>query len=226
MTDRRLSRDEEDSALAAEYVLGVLDPAERAAAERRIRKDRLFAAWVTRWEADLAALNAEFPEARAPDLLPAIEARLFGRPEGARPPGWWWRFVRGAVSAAVLALLVLAMLPPPPPRPAPGPVLTAALAGEGQALAFLARWQDGELVVARTGGEAPEAGQAHELWVIADGGAPVSLGLLEGAELRRPLPDLPAGAVLAVSQEPAGGSPTGLPTGPVLATGVVAPSGT
>lgn len=227
MTDR-LTRDQEDSALAAEYVLGVLDPAERAAAERRIRKDKVFAAWVQRWETDLAAFDTGFAEVPPPNLLPAIEARLFGRPAAGAARGWWRRFLTGGVAAGALALLLLALVPPAPGPLAPpraGPVLTAALAAEGQALAFAARWDGvaGELVVTRTGGGAAAEGQVHELWVIAGQAPPVSLGLIGEAELRRPLPDLPAGAVLAVSLEPAGGSPTGLPTGPVLVSGVVEP---
>ncbi|HMO09048.1 MAG TPA: anti-sigma factor [Paracoccaceae bacterium] len=228
MTER-LTRDEEDSALAGEYVLGVLDAAERASVERRIRSDKVFAAWVQRWETDLSQLDAGFAEAPAPNLLPAIEARLFGRPDGRRAaaPGWWRRFLTGGVTAGVFALILVALVPPAPGPVAPaGPVLTAALAAEGQALAFAARWDGaaGELVVTRTGGDAAAQGQVHELWVIAGQAAPVSLGLLEAAELRRALPELPEGAVLAVSLEPSGGSPTGAPTGPVLVTGVVGPA--
>jgi anti-sigma-K factor RskA len=67
-----------------------------------------------------------------------------------------------------------------------------------------------------------------ELWLIetADA-APVSLGVVgrdgEGvmvieAPMRARLSE---GAVLAVSLEPQGGSPTGQPTGPVIASGEV-----
>ena len=64
-----------------------------------------------------------------------------------------------------------------------------------------------------------------ELWLIAPGDQPRSLGLIEAG---RPVhinlpPDLirriAADATLAVSLEPPGGSPTGLPTGPVIANG-------
>jgi anti-sigma-K factor RskA len=63
------------------------------------------------------------------------------------------------------------------------------------------------------------------LWLIAEGGAPVSLGLLEPqGPSRITVPDdlrpVLAGATLAVSDEPPGGSPTGQPTGAVLAAGV------
>lgn len=218
-----LSPREEDIALAGEYVLGVLDLPARIAVDRRLKTDTAFAALVAGWERDFAGMNDGFSEQPAPDLFAQIEARLFGKPApAARSSGWFLRFVLGAGLAGALTVLVLAVLPPAVPVPE-GPVLTATLAGEGQPLAFAASWDAGagELVVRRTGGTAAAAGQVHELWVIAGDAAPVSLGLLETAELRRPLDTLPEGAVLAVSLEPAGGSPTGAPTGPVLVTGVV-----
>ena len=71
----------------------------------------------------------------------------------------------------------------------------------------------------------------YELWLLpergASGEAPRSMGLLEtadGAESRLRLPNQMAvapGRGLAVSVEPPGGSPTGLPTGPVVYTGAV-----
>jgi anti-sigma-K factor RskA len=67
------------------------------------------------------------------------------------------------------------------------------------------------------------ANEVHELWALpADGGAPVSLGLLpQRGVVERPLSAaqfaaLESAAKLAVSREPAGGSPTGAPTGPVV----------
>jgi anti-sigma-K factor RskA len=64
------------------------------------------------------------------------------------------------------------------------------------------------------------------LWLIAGGNAPVSLGVLPDSgivALAFPvdLKDQLRGATLAISDEPDGGSPTGQPTGAVLATGVV-----
>jgi anti-sigma-K factor RskA len=244
MTDR-ISLPEDDSALAGEYVLGVLDQAERAAFEARLRREPALAAAVARWESDLTVLNAGFAEAPAPNLLPAIEARLFGTaPAGAargaagRLGRWWLQALGGAGLAGALGVLAVAVLPPPvppsPPAPPEGPtivetppaagtVLAATLGAEGQALVYAARYDAaaGELVLTRQGGAAAETGRVHELWLIAGQAAPVSLGLVEAAEFRRPLAALPQGAVLAISLEPAGGSPTGAPTGPVLVTGTV-----
>lgn len=63
-----------------------------------------------------------------------------------------------------------------------------------------------------------------ELWMLDSGGTPHSLGVLpeEAASAEMPLPEMPAEELrhltltLAVSEEPKGGSPTGLPTGKVL----------
>jgi len=72
----------------------------------------------------------------------------------------------------------------------------------------------------------PEAGKSYELWLIASrGGAPRSLGVVGNDEFtQRAIArsydvDTLRGATYAVSLEPAGGSPSGAPTGPVLFTG-------
>jgi anti-sigma-K factor RskA len=68
-------------------------------------------------------------------------------------------------------------------------------------------------------------GRDFELWMIVGENAPVSMGVIpDGATAHIEIgPDamamLASGAVLAVSLEPAGGSPTGQPTGPVVAAG-------
>ena len=57
MTDAPLTPREMDDALAAEYVLGVLDPGERAEAEARVKREPAFAKLVTAWEFRMAGLN-------------------------------------------------------------------------------------------------------------------------------------------------------------------------
>ena len=69
------------------------------------------------------------------------------------------------------------------------------------------------------------AGKDFQLWMIEGKNAPVSMGVIPTGptvhiELTPALQQkLAQGAVLAISVEPAGGSPTGQPTGPVVATG-------
>jgi anti-sigma-K factor RskA len=81
-------------------------------------------------------------------------------------------------------------------------------------------------VVARRVSAGQETSRSYELWLTTSRSAPPkSLGVVGGDEFtQRPLPadvDLETlrSATYAVSLEPAGGSPTGAPTGPVLFTG-------
>lgn len=218
MTDPRdLTPEQEFEADAAEYVLGTGDSASRAAAQARLRSDPAFADAVARWEVHFAALNEGFAEVPAPaGVLGRVEARLFPTVP-ARRGFSLGRFLAGALAAGALVLAVLAVIPPAAPPP-----LLAEVAAEDRALVFEARLDAGALTVARVAGDAAPAGQVHQLWLIAGDAAPQPLGLLPQAEVTLALAAAPPpGAVLAVSLEPAGGSPTGLPTGPVLATGAV-----
>lgn len=80
--------------------------------------------------------------------------------------------------------------------------------------------------IALTGSKMPAdiSARSLELWMLDSKGKPHSLGLLpvSGSEAQSmPLPDMPANEMgaaltLAISEEPRGGSPTGLPTGRVL----------
>lgn len=213
--DAPLTPEEQADALAAEYVLGVLPLSERLAVEARIKTDAAFAARVADWEGRLAPLNDGYAEMPAPDLLPKIEARLF--PAAAKPPrrplfGW----LAGAVTAVALVLTGMAVLVPPSAG-----TLVAVLGEADAALRFEARFDGQALTVIRVAGSAAPEGQVQEVWLIAPEAAPVSLGLLPGERLSVAYPEAPAGWTLAVSLEPAGGSPTGAPTGPVLAAGLI-----
>ena len=214
--DLPLSPLEEDEALAAEYVLGVLSLADRSAVEARIKNDSGFAARVSAWETRLADLNGAYAEvAPDPALLPRIEARLFAAPaRPARRPLFGW--LAGALTAAAVAIAAVVLLAPPAPAP-----IVATLGEDGATLRFEARFDGQELTVTRVAGTAAPQGQVQEVWIIAPDAAPVSLGLMEGDSIAVPYPEAPAGWTLAVSVEPAGGSPTGAPTGPVVAAGVI-----
>jgi len=88
----------------------------------------------------------------------------------------------------------------------------------------LERSADGAQINIRALGPiALSAAQSYELWILPSGGGnPVSLGLMprQGTLERRLTPAqralLAAARQVAVSLEPAGGSPTGQPTGPVV----------
>ena len=138
-----------------------------------------------------------------------------------------------AATAALLGVLVWTGYTPEVPGPKETPVEGAshvAVVGDGTTPYLL-------IAVDASGGSASiyplrpfqdPAGKAHELWMVPDEGkgTPVSLGTIDpkgshGLNVKDHLPLLPR-AVLAVSLEPAGGSPTGQPTGKVVWHGKVA----
>lgn len=212
---------EEDDLLAAEYVLGVLDLAERGPAEARLRRDPEFARRVADWENRLGGLNEEFAPAPAPDLLPALEARLFAKAAPRRRRGWFGGLL-GMATAAALALAAFVVFVPPAVPPAPDYTATLSATATGP-LRFEASIMGQSLTITRAAGTAAEPGRVHELWLIAGDAAPLSLGLIEGEALTVALPDQPLapGLVLAITLEPAGGGPGGKPSGPVIASGVL-----
>lgn len=235
-----------DEVLAGEYVLGVLSAENRARVEARIRRDRAFAAIVARWEENLSPLNEEYEAIAPPDfILPMVERRVLS-PRRRLPSrrgvfgALWgslalWRFVALAsifLSAGTMFFTLRPMHPALPTKgdqmaQAPSPLRPLAeLAGQNNAVSLVARYDAGEgllrLTPVATAGEQPHS---LELWVIDGKDPAVSLGILpqsgEG-ELAVPQalrPKLKDGVTLAVSLEPYGGSPSGAPTGPVLALG-------
>lgn len=213
MTDTPLTKHEADEAEAAEYVLGLQDAAERAATLARISSDGAFAERITAWETRLSDLNDGYAPARAPKLLPRLEARLFPRP--ARAGFGLMRWLAGAGVAAALVLVTLATLVPPRSD------LIAVLATPDARLAFEVRHAGATLEVTRTAGPPAVAGRVHEIWLIAPDAAPVSLGVLADQPLVIDYPRPPEGWSLAVSIEPEGGSRYGTPTGPVILSAVI-----
>ncbi|MBQ2260657.1 MAG: anti-sigma factor [Loktanella sp.] len=217
----------DDIALAGEYALHLTDAASRRAFEQRLQAEPVLRALVRDWDEQLAPLAEGFKPATPPKAVKArIEARLF--PASAKPRWSPWRMLAGSGLAAVLAVAVLVMLPQDP-GPAPfTPSLSAQIAAEDQSLIVLASYSPdtGTLRIDRQAGAAAE-GRVLELWLIAEGAeAPVSLGVLpDDTQTDITLPETLAasiaGGTLAISDEPPGGSPIGVPTGDVLAVGAV-----
>lgn len=215
----------EDELLAAEYALGVLAGADRVAAEQRIARDGAFARLVTTWEQRLAPWAAEISDVPPP---PQVWDRIANAlPVQTQVGGLWqnltfWRglsFAGGALAAVCLAAVIyLGMLAPRQP-------LVATIEGGGHRH-FVATidTRRGTVAVVPAAFSA-DATRVPELWLIPSDGKPRPVGLLRADQTVTLI--LPAelaalaksDAVLAVSLEPPGGSTTGLPTGPVIATG-------
>jgi anti-sigma-K factor RskA len=225
----------DDNALAAEYALGLLSPDEVAAFEGRLRADPSLFAMVTAWQSDFAALAAAEVDPVTPprSLQSRIEAALF---EDDRPKTWSpvavWRglALAGFASSCALAALLIfnPVAPVAPVAPAgPQPAFVAQLApvtGDAQFVAFYD--PDAATLRMQQAAGVADATRAQEVWLIVGDAAPVSLGLMatDGTPsilVSENLRPAMTQAVLAISDEPPGGSPTGAPTGDVLAAGPI-----
>ena len=212
-----------DDALAAEYVLGLLGADERRQAERRIARERTFANLVADWEGKLAPLAGEIAPVEPPYAVwNRIAARLPApTPERGGTLAFWRGFAVGASGLAFASLAALFfLLSQPKPQP-----LLATIEG-GSERVFVATVDPGRATVTVVpAAYAADATRVPELWLIAPGDKPRSLGLLspdKPVTLVIPpqlLAQTTVQAALAVSLEPPGGSTTGAPTGPVIGQG-------
>ncbi len=203
--------------LASEYVLGTLRGRARRRFERWLVSPQV-KAMVTAWEQRLAGLEPPLEKVMPPATVwRGIEGRL--ELHSGRSMKRWL-----AIAASVLLVAVLGVLmtqdPTQPPLLATSRAAIAAEQTIYWQVELLGRNE--ELKVRVQSPHALEAGKALELWALPEGGNPVSLGLLPTqGEYHRVLTAAQRAALagakqLAVSLEPAGGSTTGLPTGPVL----------
>ena len=218
-------------ALAAEYALGTLPPRARLRLERIALDDTEVAAAMRAWELRLAPLTeGAAPITPPPRVWIAIAKRL-GLKRRVRADDSFWSGValwRGLalVSMALVIGLGVSLLPKPDVT---NQQIVAILAGPDAKPALIATaLRGGRIMTLKVVGAAPvPAGRALELWMLPEGAAPKSLGLIAdsgvGQVVLPALPDVALANVqaLAVSLEPAGGSTTGAPTGPVLYTGKV-----
>jgi anti-sigma-K factor RskA len=218
--------------LAAAYVAGTLRGPARRRFETLLPAHPALRAAVRAWQDRLMPLTAGVtPVPPPPQVWQRIEARLGGAAASAAAPAPWWArlaFWRGLAALASVATVSLAVLlaTPAPVQPPIVVVLNAtAPGGEGGVIpaSFVASISgDGRAVVTKPlMNVALGQDRVLELWAAAGKNPPRSLGLIsaQGATVVRRA-QLPAGTDhLAVSLEPPGGSPTGAPTGPVLAVG-------
>lgn len=228
---------EEDDLLASELALGLLDGPEREAALRRLESDAALASRVDWWRERFEPLSASDSVEPSEGLWQRIETILPGNDNVAITEARRWR--AAALAATVVAGVLgaaLVLRPAPVPQPsvpaatlAPVPVLLASVAGDSGIVATIAYDQTaGNLTVAP--GKLDAGLREPELWIIPADGTPRSLGTINPARatttparasLRRLIAQ---GATFAISLEPRGGSPTGLPTGPILGTGKISGS--
>ncbi|MFX1673986.1 anti-sigma factor [Paraburkholderia sp. A2WS-5] len=233
----------DDELRCAEYALGVLDSDSRRALEREVLRNAALRARLDTWLTRFAPLAADLPVIDPPPRVwTRIQRDLGFLPISTTPRargGWWndvglWRWLGIGASAAALVLLAVNLVTlREVQRPA------AVVAQNGYMVATIAR-SDGvahwtatvdvrraRMVIVPAVHPQVASGRSTELWLIPPGEKPIALGIFPSdAPASMPLPahilaQMSTRAVLAVSVEPQGGSPTGQPTGPVIATGAM-----
>ena len=226
----KLERSAALDALCGEYLLGTLRGAARRRFERALREEPRVALRFSQWAQTYAPRYSNMI-----DVSPSAESwkRLERELQLSRYRTPWhrrvalWRAFAIAVTAALAFAIGLPILRPDVRESATLPI--AQLQGKADAARVTAMLgRDGRTLELRaTRPVIAGPAQSYELWLLpAEGGAPLSLAVLGSLDARFAVPQahagrLRSGAKFAVSVEPAGGSPTGAPTGPVILIGEI-----
>jgi len=222
----------EPDVAAAELALGVLEGDEKAAALRRMIAEPAFAREVERWRDHFGLLFAGIPGTAAPEgVFEKVDTRIAGErgvssmaPRARNP----WK--PAALAASVAALLMTGVALRPVQQPvvqSPSAPMVAAMALTGTSDSQPALYDAASGMVKMPGPMPIPAGHSAQLWAITGDKAPRPLGTFRAtgpgtyvAEARMGTV-IPAGTKLAITLEPMGGSPTGKPTGPMIASGML-----
>jgi anti-sigma-K factor RskA len=223
---------DDDRTLAGELVLGLLEGEAKAHAEQRFATDDSFAREVEGWRMRFSEFdNQTAPQPAGEELWRRIESGIAGSVPREEQPTAWARFwnslamLRATAVGAALATLVMAVGLGFAIRSATQqPVMVAVLLDGDRAGAVVHAFADGRTVLLPLTSINVPAGRALEVWTLPSRErGPVSVGLMDRARsLTLSLKDLPAtrpDQLFEITLEPATGSPTGRPTGPVLFKG-------
>ena len=234
---------DDDRTLAAQYVAGLLDPDAQAMAEQRIASDWDFAQEVERWRLRLSELDdSAAPLALDDTVWERIhDATRMPTPRHATGKsrawqGLWhsltaWRAAAAfaSVLAAVFAVTTLFAVQFAREEAARKPVYVAILVDDAsrEAGAVVNAFADGRVeMIPLTEINVPP-GRALEIWTLWDRNVgPRSVGLIDRARTTllnlEKLPPTGENQLFEITLEPAGGSPIGRPTGPILYKGTTA----
>ena len=226
--------------LAAEYVLGTLDAAERTAVAARRQREPPLDAAIEAWQRRMAPLDDKVAPVLPPDdvyaqivariggshvpTAPSVAAEVLHMAALERRVAFWRRAatLAGAIAAMLALVIVLrdTLLPAAPQN------FVAVFQKDDRQPAFLLAidLKTRELVIRPVTAE-PLQHRTYQLWILDQEVSPVprSLGLID-ASLKEPTrktvaaidPAVLKRATFGISEEPPGGSPTGRPTGPAL----------
>jgi anti-sigma-K factor RskA len=219
---------------AAAYVLGHSRGNERAATKKRLSSDAELRYWVMWWEQRFFSLALHLkPETPRKAVWEQLNQRLFGSPNdpasttAAHKPSRYWGMswlTTALASFALVALTVLSTLFVSQQwAPAKDmPTHYASFESGGMVSHIVEKYANGDIACVAVHPTMTADQRVLELWAITNSG-PVSLGVLPNkgkSVMKAPavMKQVKGVMTLAVSVEPAGGSPSGLPTGPVVNT--------
>jgi anti-sigma-K factor RskA len=241
----KLADAELQSRLAAEYVLGTLKGAARRRFAEYLRDPARhdLRASVAAWEAQMTPLAEAVTQIDPPARVwQRIEARIrnesLGRAgdlstKGLKTPApaglfsslaFWRGLGVGASSFAAVLLATVLSGDVFAPKEA---MLTAVLEDQGVARMIVEQPKRDMLMVKMVKPWMAASENSLQLWVLPRDGQPRSIGIVnQDGSTKLSMEALDAlladGAAFALSKEPRGGSPTGLPTGKILCKGVIA----
>ncbi len=219
-------------AIADDYVLGLLDPAEQAAVEAEANRSAALRQAIGRAQDRFLPLDMTATPLPVPrDLWPRIEFNLAStapsRERGPQPAsndnrlGFWRRSAMAGLAASLLLAIGLGWSLTRTVEP----LVVAVLVNEaGEVQAVVEDFGSERAVVRLLTDVSLPADRSLQVWTLpSQDMGPVSLGLVDGASSTRlDAPNLPRpkdAQLYEITLEPAGGSPTGRPTGPILAKG-------
>jgi anti-sigma-K factor RskA len=218
--------------LAAEYVLGTLHGRARDRFDALLRYDYDLRRTVSAWESRLTPLAAAAGEIAPPARVwQAIAKRIAGGADAV----WWaslafWRGLAVTSSAFAVILAVFIGMAPKPEAPM---AMVAVMNDDKGQPAMVVSWppmktmRDPKIRIKVVQAHpVMAAGTSWEMWLLPPGkAAPVSLGLIstdrdQEMKINSAIAQRMGEAWgIAMSVEPANGSPTGAPTGPVIFKG-------
>lgn len=218
-----MNQSSEHFTIAAEYALGLLSPEHAKAFEARMKEDPMLQQEYVYWAEHFSSMSEQWQEHVPPaHVKQQLEQQLFStkadnvtqlRAKSSRRSPIW------AIAAAVILAIGIWTFVPPSFE---ATYQTHLVASESDVIIdVLVDADNKQLRIIPKQGK-PAINGDYELWVAIGDGAPMSLGVLDLSEMREVSLDVPwlsglTNAHMAISHEPKGGSPTGAPTGPVIA---------
>ena len=225
---------------ADEFVIGLLDPADQARAEKLEQEDQAFARLVNAARNRFSALDQTAPDEALPAglwqrVVSAIEEEetVAGTEHAATQPldleaarkrksslALVWTTAASLAASLVLAVVLgWNLMTTVEPK-----VIAILLSDAGQPVAMIEGAADNTTLVTMLGDTTVPGDRVMQLWTKPDpDGPPVSLGVFDKPRKTvlnaSGLPSPSADQLYEITFEQPGGSPTGLPTGRILGKG-------